>query len=201
MASLLSKREKTFLSKSRYMCGRQCSKRLWQTVYDPEPAEEPLPGTVMGMGIEVGVRARLLWPGGVLIDTRYDDYAEAIRRTKALIADPTVPAIFEAALVHDSVLMCGWPPPCKRSCCAWCRCRLQSCVNVPVGTVRSHLSRGRHILRKLLDMEDALPWRLWRRLSDVRHGGAGLVTYFSTRRHEPSGYLHERKKCQWAAID
>ena len=27
-------------------------------------------------------------------------------------------------------------------------------------------------------------------------GGAGLVTYFITRRHEPSGYLHERK-CQW----
>jgi hypothetical protein len=24
---------------------------LWQTVYDPEPAEEPLPGTVKGMGI------------------------------------------------------------------------------------------------------------------------------------------------------
>ena len=35
-----------FLSKSRYMCGLQCPKKLWQTVYDPEPAEEPLPGTV-----------------------------------------------------------------------------------------------------------------------------------------------------------
>ncbi len=36
---------------------------------------------------------------------KYNDYAEAIRRTKALIADPTVPAIFEAALVHDGVLI------------------------------------------------------------------------------------------------
>ena len=87
------------------MCGRQCSKKLWQTVYDPEPAEEPLPGTVKGMGIEVGIKARLLWPGGVLIDTKYDDYAEVIGRTKALIADPTVPAIFEAALVHDGLLI------------------------------------------------------------------------------------------------
>jgi hypothetical protein len=34
------------LSKSRYMCGLQCSKKLWNTVYDPEPAEEPAPGTV-----------------------------------------------------------------------------------------------------------------------------------------------------------
>src|SRR2546421_196416 len=86
--------KRTFLSKTRYMGGRQCSKRLWQTVYDPEPAEEPLPGTVMGMGTEVGIKARLLWPGGVLVDTKYDQ-AEAIRRTKALIGDPTVPAIFE----------------------------------------------------------------------------------------------------------
>src|SRR5262249_14170757 len=81
------------------------SKKLWQTVYDPEPVEEPLPGTVIGMGIEVGIKARLLWPGGVLVDTKYDDYAEVIKRTKTLIADPTVPAIFEAALVHDGLLI------------------------------------------------------------------------------------------------
>jgi hypothetical protein len=97
--------QRPFLSKTRYIAGLQCSKKLWQTVYDPEPVEEPLPGTVKGMGIEVGIKARLLWPGGVLIDTPYNDYAEALRRTKALIADPTVPAIFEAALVHDGVLI------------------------------------------------------------------------------------------------
>ena len=93
------------LSKIRYMAGRQCAKKLWQTVYDPEYAEEPLPGTVKGMGIEVGIKARLLWPGGVLVDTAYYDYAEAIKCTKALIADPTVSAIFEAALAHDGVLI------------------------------------------------------------------------------------------------
>jgi hypothetical protein len=87
------------------MSGRQCSKKLWQTVYDPEPIEEPLPGTVKGMGIEVGVKARLLWPGGILIDTKYNDYAEALRRTEALIADPAIPAIFEAALVYDGLLI------------------------------------------------------------------------------------------------
>jgi hypothetical protein len=42
------------------MSGRQCWKKVWQ-VYDPEPIEEPLHGTVKGMGIEVGVKARLLW--------------------------------------------------------------------------------------------------------------------------------------------
>jgi hypothetical protein len=29
-------------------------------VYDPKPAEEPLRGTVKGIGIEVGIKARLL---------------------------------------------------------------------------------------------------------------------------------------------
>ena len=67
------------LSKIRYMAGRQCAKKLWQTVYDPEPAEEPLPGTVIGTGIEVGIKARLLWHGGVLVDTIHD-YREAISR-------------------------------------------------------------------------------------------------------------------------
>jgi hypothetical protein len=94
-----------FLSKTRYMNGRQCPEKLWQALSDPEPVKEPRPGTVMGMGIEVGIKARQLWPGGVLVDTKHDDYDEAIRRTKALIADPNVPAIFEAALVHDGVLI------------------------------------------------------------------------------------------------
>jgi len=85
------------------MCGRQCTKKLWQTVYDPEPVQEPLPGTVKGMGIEVGIKARLSWPGGVLVGTL--DSAEALRRTKALIADPAVTAIFEAGLAHDGVLV------------------------------------------------------------------------------------------------
>jgi predicted RecB family nuclease len=87
------------------MCGRQCSKKLWQTVYEPGNVEEALPGTVKGMGIEVGIKARLLWPGGVLVDTKWNDYTEAIERTKALMADPTVPAIFEAALTHHGVLI------------------------------------------------------------------------------------------------
>jgi hypothetical protein len=33
-------------------------------VYGPEPAEEPLPGTVTGMGIEVGI-TRLGHPDGI----------------------------------------------------------------------------------------------------------------------------------------
>ena len=97
---------RAFLSKSRYMYGLQCPKRLWQAVYDPEPAEEPLPGTAKGMGIEVGIKARLLWPGGVLVDDPgHHRYDAAVRHTKTLIADSTVFAILEATLVYDGVLV------------------------------------------------------------------------------------------------
>jgi hypothetical protein len=51
---------RAFLSKSRYMCGLQCPKRLWQAVYDPEPAQEPLPGTAKGMGRHQGA-ALMAW--------------------------------------------------------------------------------------------------------------------------------------------
>src|SRR5205085_5755066 len=97
---------RSFLSKSRYMCGLQCPKRLWQAVYEPGPAEETLPGTIKGVGIEVGINARLLWPGGVLVeDPEHHNYDAAVRRTKTLIADPAVPAILEATLVYDGVLV------------------------------------------------------------------------------------------------
>jgi predicted RecB family nuclease len=93
------------LSKSRYIVGLQCARRLWLGWHDPEPRTEPEPGTILAVGTDVGVAARLLVPGGVLVEEGPDQHAEAIERTRALIADPTVPAIFEAAFAFDRVLM------------------------------------------------------------------------------------------------
>lgn len=93
------------LSKSRYITGLQCSKRLWLGWHDPEPRSEPEPGTILAVGTEVGVAARLLVPGGVLVDEGPDRHAEAIERTRHLIADPSVLTIFEAAFAFDRVLM------------------------------------------------------------------------------------------------
>jgi hypothetical protein len=59
----------------------------------------------MGQGIDVGIAARACWPNGVLIDNRYDQYQEALARTKALIDDPTVKTIFEAAFRFEGVLI------------------------------------------------------------------------------------------------
>src|ERR1700730_10647081 len=40
------------LSKSRYLAGLQCPRRLWLGWQDPEPKTEPEPGSILAMGTE-----------------------------------------------------------------------------------------------------------------------------------------------------
>ncbi len=91
------------LTKSRYIAGLQCLKRLWLLVHEPPPYEPPPPGSPMDVGQEIGRKAHLLFPGGALIDEEPWRHAEAIARTAALIADGVTPAIFEAAFEFDGV--------------------------------------------------------------------------------------------------
>src|SRR5580704_2376803 len=93
------------LSKSRYIVGLQCPRRLWLGWHDPEPRSEAEPGTILAVGTDVGVAARLLVPGGVLVEEGPHQHAEAVERTQQLIANPTVQAIFEAAFAFDRVLL------------------------------------------------------------------------------------------------
>jgi predicted RecB family nuclease len=44
-------------------------------------------------------------PGGILVEEGPDQHAQAVERTRALVADPNVPAIFEAAFAFDRVLI------------------------------------------------------------------------------------------------
>jgi hypothetical protein len=74
------------LSKSRYITGLQCPKRLWLGWHDPEPRSEPEPGTILAVGPDVGVAARLLVPAGVLVEEGPDRHAEAVERTPRLIS-------------------------------------------------------------------------------------------------------------------
>ena len=85
------------LSKSRYLCGLQCHKRLYLEVHSPElasEADEQLEAR-LEMGIQIGEIAREYFPGGVLVDVQPLEITGAIARTSELIADPKVPAIFE----------------------------------------------------------------------------------------------------------
>lgn len=95
------------LSKSKYLAGLQCHKRLYLEVHHPERATPPDPATqaVLDMGTEIGIHARGLFPGGVLIDEGHRQRDEALARTASVVADPSVTAVFEGAFQHDGVFV------------------------------------------------------------------------------------------------
>jgi hypothetical protein len=91
------------LTKSRYVAGLQCLRRLWLLVNEPQPHEEPPPGSPMDIGRQIGRKAHLLFAGGALIDEERLQREQAVARTTDLMTDESVPAIFEGAFEHDGV--------------------------------------------------------------------------------------------------
>ena len=94
------------ISKSKFVAGCQCVKRLYWQVHEPELAAEPdaADQAIMQQGHEVGMLARQLFPGGV--EVRSDrGLDQAIRATRELVANPEIPAIFEGVFEHDGVLV------------------------------------------------------------------------------------------------
>jgi hypothetical protein len=91
------------LTKSRYMAGLQCLRRLWLLVHDPMPYEEPAPGSPVDIGQDIGRKAHLLFPGGIEVTEEPWEHTQAVARTAALMADASVPAIFEAAFDYDGI--------------------------------------------------------------------------------------------------
>src|SRR5208282_5518488 len=94
------------LSKSRFVAGVQCLKRLYWQVHEPELAAQPDAGdqAIMEQGREVGMLARQLFPGGVEVDGS-GGLDNAIRTTRELVANREVPAIFEGTFENGGVLV------------------------------------------------------------------------------------------------
>jgi predicted RecB family nuclease len=95
------------LSKTRFVTGVQCLKRLYLQVHRPDLAANPDEGALARMvqGQLVGAEARKAFPGGVLVDANHAELDNAITTTRELVANPDVPAIFEATFEADSVLV------------------------------------------------------------------------------------------------
>ena len=94
------------ISKSKYMAGVQCLKRLYWQVHEPElggSVPDAAAIAIMERGREVGKLARQLFAGGV--EVPFCDTEQAIRITRELIANPDVPAIFEAAFENGGVFV------------------------------------------------------------------------------------------------
>lgn len=94
------------ISKSKFVAGCQCLKRLWFQVHQPELAAQPdaAAETIMEQGHEVGLLARQLFRGGVEVDGS-GGLEQAIRTTQELIANPEVPAIYEGAFERNGVFV------------------------------------------------------------------------------------------------
>jgi predicted RecB family nuclease len=94
-----------FITKSGFMAGTQCFKRLYLSVHEPELAAQPDESdqAIIDQGLEVGLLARQMFPGGVAVESR--DREQAIRQTRELIANREVPAIFEGAFEHRDVFV------------------------------------------------------------------------------------------------
>ena len=95
------------LSKSRFLAGLQCDKRLYYEVFRFDYAAEnnAQRQIMLDMGKQIGDTARLCFPGGQIVSEGYRRSNAALERTAQLIADPKVPAIFEAAFEYEGTLV------------------------------------------------------------------------------------------------
>ncbi len=93
------------LTKSKFVAGSQCLKRLYLSVHQPALAAQPDESSqsIIDQGQEVGLLARGMFPGGVAVESRNRE--EAIRATRELIENPGIPAIFEGAFEHRDVFV------------------------------------------------------------------------------------------------
>ncbi len=97
--------KKVNLSKSKFIAGLQCLKRLHLMCYQPRLARKPdeKQRAIFAQGHEVGELAQERFPGGVLVEESNLQHQKAVSSTLELISDRKVPAIFEAAFTFGNI--------------------------------------------------------------------------------------------------
>src|SRR6476660_1842982 len=92
------------ISKSKFVAGIQCLKRLYLEIHQPELAEAADEGQEarLEQGQEVGLLAQKRFPDGVVVGFE-EGIGDALARTAALMDDASVPALFEATFQHSNL--------------------------------------------------------------------------------------------------
>jgi predicted RecB family nuclease len=94
------------LSKSKILAHRQCPRRLWLELHEPELRDDPDSETVFQFGHQVGAAARSLYDpagNGVSIDVRELGHPAALALSAELLAAGQAP-VFEAGVAADGGL-------------------------------------------------------------------------------------------------
>jgi hypothetical protein len=95
------------ISKSKFIAGVQCLKRLYLQVHAPDLTGDldDSDNARFKQGLEVGLLARKAFLGGVLVEPGFLGRGSALARTTSLIGYEPVPAIFEGTFRSDGVLV------------------------------------------------------------------------------------------------
>lgn len=95
------------ISKSKFVAGVQCLKRLYLAVHQPELAGERDESArlVIEQGRQVGLVAKKAFPGAVTVEASQKELGKALLETRELLNRNEAPAIFEATFEHEGVLV------------------------------------------------------------------------------------------------
>ena len=94
-----------YLSKTRFVGGLQCLKRLYLESYHRKLAD-PIDASLQARfdtGTALGELARDMFPGGRLVEEDYTAHDSAARKTQSLASDDAVPSIYEAAFTFEGI--------------------------------------------------------------------------------------------------
>jgi hypothetical protein len=97
----------TRLSKSQYVKGRKCLKRLWLYKNRNDLADAPTESQQMlfAQGNDVGILARTYFKDGVLIHEDHRSLDAALEHTRLALTDPSISYIYEGAFLYDEVIV------------------------------------------------------------------------------------------------
>ncbi len=91
-----------YLTKSRYLDGLRCEKKLWLGWHESLPREDAPPFSALDVGMQIGRHAQEIFPGGVEVGEKSWDHEQALAQTRSLMVGDA-PALFEAAFEFERV--------------------------------------------------------------------------------------------------